>query len=114
MRKSRLLVMALALLALGATNAAAQGRRLIGRVTEAGSGTGIGSASVSVVGTTVGATTDADGRFNFVAPEGTLTLRVRRIGYAPKVTTVNAGLSDVVVSLDKDVLQPVGHNRSTR
>ena len=97
--------MAIALLAASATNAAAQGRRLIGRVTEAGGTVPISSATVSVVGTTVGAVTGADGRFNVAVPDGTLTLRIRRIGYAPKVVTVNAGASDVVVSLDKDVLE---------
>ncbi len=97
--------MAFALLALGVSSAWAQTRQITGRVTEEGSGTAVNSASVSVVGTTLGAITSEDGRFIVSVPAGTVSLRVRRIGYQPKVVSVNPGLNDVAVTLAKDVLQ---------
>ena len=97
--------MSLMLLALFSTSAWAQTRRITGRVTEEGSTNPVPSATVTVVGTTLGGITDAQGRFTVPAPQGPATLRVRRIGYSPKTTNVAAGLSEVNISLVKDVLQ---------
>jgi TonB-dependent starch-binding outer membrane protein SusC len=96
--------MSFTLLALFSTSAWAQAR-LTGRVTVEGSSEPIPSATVQIVGTTVGAVTDAQGRFSINAPIGPLTLRVRRIGYVPKTVPVSAGLRDVTVSLSRDVLE---------
>ncbi len=54
-----------------------------GTVTDAASGLSIAGAQVSVTGTTLGAVTDAEGRYRItgLAP-GEVHLRVRRIGYA--------------------------------
>ena len=65
-----------------------------GRVTESGSGRPVGEAQIAVVGTRLGAVTDANGNFRIAnVPTGTQTLRVRRIGYAlaTQSVTVNAG-----------------------
>ncbi len=97
--------MSLMMLVLISTSAWAQTRRISGRVTAEGSNEPVSSATVSVVGTTLGAITDADGRFSVSAPGGPVTLRVRRIGYTPRTLAVSAGLSDVNVSLGKDVLE---------
>ena len=105
MRISRSLVMSLALLALFGTSAWAQTRRITGRVTVEGSNEPVPSATVTVIGTTLGGITDADGRFTVPAPAGPATLRVRRIGYTPKTVSVSAALSDVNVALAKDVLE---------
>ena len=105
MRTTRSLVMSLMMLVLIGTSAWAQTRRISGRVTAEGSNEPVSSATVSVVGTTLGAITDADGRFSVSAPAGPVTLRVRRIGYTPKTLAVSAGLSDVNVALGKDVLE---------
>jgi len=96
--------MTLTLLALCSASASAQARRITGRVTSE-SGEPLGAASVSVLGTALGTYTAEDGRFTVPAPDGTVQIRVRRIGYLQKVVPVNAGLSDVNVSLAKDVLQ---------
>lgn len=97
--------MSLLLLGLFSTSAWAQTRRINGRVTALGSTDPIPSATVNVVGTTFGAVTDADGRFSVTAPEGPVTLRVRRIGYAPKNIAVASGLTEVAISLPRDVLE---------
>ena len=105
MRKTRAFVLSLVFLALAAPSAWAQTRRLNGRVTTEGSGEPIPSATVQVVGTTFGAMTTEDGRFSVTAPDGPVTLRVRRIGYAPKTIAVSSGLNDVTVTMTKDVLE---------
>ena len=105
MRLTRLLLTSLTMLALFSASASAQTRRITGRVTAEGSNDPVASATVSVVGTTLGALTDADGRFTVVAPAGPATLRVRRIGYTPKTVSVAAGLSDVTVAMARDVLE---------
>ena len=97
--------MSFMMLALFGTSAWAQTRRITGRVTAEGSNDPVASATVSVVGTTLGAITDADGRFTVVAPTGPATIRVRRIGYTPKTVPVSAGLSEVTITMARDVLE---------
>ena len=92
------------LLALFSTSGWAQARRISGVVT-ASTGEPVAQASVSVLGTALGGYSDGLGRFTIPAPEGTVTLRVRRIGYRETIVTVNAGLNDVNVKMTKDVLQ---------
>ena len=62
--------------------------RIIGRVLDVRSGTPIVGASVRIAGTTIGSTTNIDGRFAMMQVRaGTTALHVRRIGYAAKVVT---------------------------
>lgn len=105
MRTTRLFVMSFVLLALCGTSAWAQTRRINGRVTAEGSNEPIPEASVHVLLTTYGGTTDQTGRFSVTAPEGPVTVRVRRIGYTQKTVAVSAGMADVNVQLHKDVLE---------
>ena len=95
-----------ALLLLGATSAWAQERRIAGRVVGEGSGEPLAAASVNIVGTTIGAYTSEEGRFNLLAPAGPVTLRVRRIGYKQQTVQVPADqTSELSVTLQRDVLQ---------
>ena len=105
MNRIRMLVMATVLVALGSTTAWAQTRHITGRVTVEGTGEAIPSVTVSVLGTTLGTTTADDGRFTVSVPEGVVSLRVRRIGYVPKIVPVAPGVADVTIALAKDVLQ---------
>jgi TonB-dependent starch-binding outer membrane protein SusC len=98
-------VFSLLLLVLVSTSAFAQARRVSGRVTVEGSGEGVASASVNVVGTSLGTYTDDQGRFTLNVPDGPVVLRIRRIGYTQKALTVPAGATDANVSLSRDVLQ---------
>ncbi|HYN82359.1 MAG TPA: TonB-dependent receptor [Gemmatimonadaceae bacterium] len=62
--------------------------RIVGRVIDAVTGQGIVDVGVQVVGTTSGVSTALDGRFSLTnVPAGTVTLHVRRIGFAPKTVT---------------------------
>lgn len=62
--------------------------RIVGRVLDASSGAGLAAVGIQVVGTSIGTQSGVDGRFTIVGvPAGTVTLSVRRIGYAPKTIT---------------------------
>ena len=91
---------------LSAQAAEAQQRRITGRVVAEEGNTPINAAQVSVVGTTTGTYTAEDGRFAVLAPgTGTVSLRVRRIGYTQKIVPVGPAMTDVSVSLARDILQ---------
>lgn len=85
------LIVTFLLSALGARTARAQGPsdgRIVGRVVDAASGAGLSDAGIQVVGTTIGTLSVVDGSFTITnVPPGTIALRIRRIGYAPKVIT---------------------------
>ncbi|HJU73753.1 MAG TPA: carboxypeptidase regulatory-like domain-containing protein, partial [Gemmatimonadaceae bacterium] len=62
--------------------------RLVGRILDQESGVGVTDAGVQVVGTTLGVQSGIDGRFQIAGvPAGTVTIQVRRLGYAPKTIT---------------------------
>ena len=62
--------------------------RIAGRIVDAASGQGLSDVGIQVVGTTIGTQSGVDGRFTVPrVPAGTVTLQVRRIGYAPKTIT---------------------------
>jgi TonB-dependent starch-binding outer membrane protein SusC len=92
------------LLALCSASAWAQARRITGVVTSQG-GEPLPQVSINVLGTALGTYTTESGHFTVPAPEGTVTLRVRRIGYVQQTITVNAGTNDVAIKLTKDVLE---------
>ena len=76
--------------------------RVVGRIIDASTGAGLPDAGIQVVGTTVGATSVVDGRYTLASvPAGTVTLQVRRIGYAPK--TITGLFLDAGKSLQQDV-----------
>ncbi|MDQ2891122.1 MAG: SusC/RagA family TonB-linked outer membrane protein [Gemmatimonadota bacterium] len=88
---------------LGVTSARAQGARsgsVTGQVTEATSRQGIVSASVTVLGTQLGAFTDQSGHYRISSvPAGPHTLIIRRIGYVPSRQSVVVE-ADQTVTLD--------------
>ena len=104
MKRIRFSLFPLLTLTLFSASAFAQTRRISGRVISEG-GVPLGSASVSVVGNALGAYTTEDGRFTIPAPEGAVTLRIRRIGYQQKTIPVEASANDVSVTLTQDVLE---------
>lgn len=90
--------------------------RIVGRVIDSRTGTGLPDVGIQIVGTTTGSASGLDGRFslNGVAP-GTVTIHLRRLGFAPKTVTgilVTAGqtleqnvtLDPVTVSLSTQVV----------
>ncbi len=62
--------------------------RIVGRVIDARTGNGLTDVGVQVVGTTTGTASGLDGRFalNAVTP-GTVTIHLRRLGFAAKTVT---------------------------
>src|SRR5688572_26324055 len=87
----RVVLLALALLAAPCAPAALSAQatgRVVGRVVDASSGTGLTDVAIQVVGTTIGTQSGIDGRFTINnVPAGTVTLQARRIGYTPKTVT---------------------------
>jgi TonB-linked SusC/RagA family outer membrane protein len=82
-RASMKFAMALSFL-LCATVARAQAGRITGTVIDSSAGSPVSGINIAVIGTTLGAVTGDNGRYNIngVAP-GTYTLEARRLGYAP-------------------------------
>ncbi len=123
---ARALVRAALALVLVAGVAAAQSMTFTGVVTSAGQP--LGGANVGLVELGVGATTGADGRYNFtinIAQNAgrEMTLRARAIGYSPKQApvTLEAGrvekdfdLSKDILNLDQVVVTGVGEATSQR
>lgn len=93
-----------------------------GRITDAATGLPIGSAQVSIVGSTAGALTGTDGSYAIrgLAP-GAVTMRVLRLGFAEarqpativagQVATVNITLTAVPISLSPVVSTATGNQR---
>lgn len=99
--------------------AQAQERTVTGRVTSAEDGQPIPGANVSIKGTTRGTSTDANGTYRLVVPDGT-TLVFSFVGMLPREVTVG-NQSTVNISLDTDaktlgevVVTAVGIERSNR
>lgn len=106
-----LLLGLLPLLAAAPLAAQATGR-ITGRVVEADRGTPVGGAIIELVGSTplLSATSGIDGRYHLQAvPPGAVTLRVRLIGFRPKVITgVSLGGGEVAtqdVALEAETVQ---------
>jgi TonB-linked SusC/RagA family outer membrane protein len=81
-----------------ATSALAQGS-VAGRVTARDGDQPLSDARVTVLGSSISAHTNADGRFRLAAvPTGQITIRVNRLGYveAKQVVTITAGQESTV------------------
>ncbi len=76
------------------SNFAMAQRTIKGKVTDAESSDALIGASVSVVGTTRGATTDINGSYSLEVPAGSTQIRVAFTGYVEQVVTI--GASNVV------------------
>lgn len=62
--------------------------RIVGRVVDAASGQGLTEVGIQIAGTPSGTMSGIDGRFTLpTVPAGTVTLIVKRIGYAQKTVT---------------------------
>ena len=105
MRKYLVLALALLASALYSSDAQAQQRRITGRITAVGSGEALGNVAVNVVGTTIGTYTADDGSFQLLAPEGDLSLLVRRVGFKRNTVRLASGQNEATVQLERDVLQ---------
>ena len=100
--------LSLGLLLASTTAARAQQAIVTGRVTEAGAGQPVPDVQVFVVGTTLGALTNQDGRYTIRGvPAGSQQVRAVRIGFAEskKPVTVVAGQTATVdFALTKSII----------
>lgn len=110
-------------LVLCVNRASAQGATgtIRGRITDSVANTPIALVRVQVVGTTVGAVTNDDGRYTLTVPAGTARLRFTRLGFAAQeqsvtvaagaTTTANYALSRAAVELAEVVSIGYGSQR---
>lgn len=92
------------LLAFISLQVSAQDRLITGKVTSAQDNQGIPGATVIVVGTTIGTTSDVDGNFKLTVPASTKTIKVSAIGM--KTRQVDLGASNTIdFLLEVDALQ---------
>jgi hypothetical protein len=118
----RHVIRATALMAIAVSSLQAQRGTIRGRVTEEGTDRPIQHTQIGIVGSTAGAVSDGDGRYQIagVTP-GQVTVRVVRIGYAgqSKTVTVAAGqtatvdfvLASVAMKLNPIVTTATGQQR---
>ena len=89
--------------ALSIVSLAAQNRTVSGTVLDSSQQPVIGAA-VMLQGTTIGNTTDVDGRFSLDVPEGDASILVTCLGYVDQNINVPANTSDITVILQEDNL----------
>lgn len=82
----------------------AQDRTITGKITSTQDNLGIPGATVVVVGTTIGTTSDVDGNFRVTVPATAKSIRVTAIGMKPKQVDLGAS-NNIDFALDLDALQ---------
>ncbi|OKL38970.1 SusC/RagA family TonB-linked outer membrane protein [Pontibacter flavimaris] len=104
----RLLLLSFILVVTLLQQAVAQGKTVIGTVTDAESGQGLPGVTVLVKGTQVGTATSANGSYTINVPEGSNTLVFSFIGYTTVEKQVgNASTVNVGLAIDNKQLQEV-------
>ncbi|MBA3893972.1 MAG: SusC/RagA family TonB-linked outer membrane protein [Gemmatimonadales bacterium] len=88
-----------------APSAAAQVRQVAGTVTNSQTGQGIAEATIAVQGTRIAAQAGPDGRYTLNAPDDTLTIVVRAIGFRSRTDTVPPGIATADVTLEPDIFK---------
>ncbi|MDB4881700.1 MAG: outer rane receptor protein [Gemmatimonadetes bacterium] len=115
-KKWRVPLLLLAFLTLVATPAFAQ-QRVTGRVTATGTGAPLPAVRVQVLGTAIGAATDADGRYSITAPASSSVLAFSRIGFNRRELPVQGPSLDVTltpVATKLEEVVVVGYGEKTR
>jgi TonB-linked SusC/RagA family outer membrane protein len=101
----RTLLLTLALLVVGADDAAAQTRQITALVVDSATSQPVPLGQAVVRGTTNGTNIKEDGTFTLTVPAGDVTLSIRSIGYKRVDVLVSAGQNRVRVALVKDYFQ---------
>ena len=98
--------------------AAAQNRNITGRVTDSATGQGLPGVTVLVKGTSIGASTSADGSYSLSVPASATTLTFSFIGYTSidrpigDASTINVGLGTDSKQLSEVVVTALGQERT--
>jgi TonB-linked SusC/RagA family outer membrane protein len=119
MTRGLLLVFTLALLAVSAQDAAAQARRVTGRVTNAETAAPMSGVQVLVKGTSVMSITDANGNYVIDVPAAGSVLVFGSLGFRAvempiRSEVVNAALASDVIALDALVVTAMGITQRER
>ncbi|TGE19244.1 SusC/RagA family TonB-linked outer membrane protein [Hymenobacter elongatus] len=100
--------------------AIAQDRTISGRVTDRSNGQGLPGVTVLVKGTTIGASTNADGTYTLSTPASATTLSFTSIGYASvdrpigTASTIDIGLSADTKQLGEVVVTALGREEQKK
>ena len=86
----RKLTILFVLLLIGGMQVVLAQKTISGRVTNAGDGTAVPGAAVSVMGTTLGVVTDASGNFALTLPTSAKTLKISFIGMKTKEVLIGS------------------------
>ncbi|MBC6610724.1 SusC/RagA family TonB-linked outer membrane protein [Hymenobacter sp. BT507] len=105
MKKGLLIVLLLVTCLL--QQAVAQNRAISGRVTDASNNQGLPGVTVIVKGTTIGASTGADGGYTLNVPSSATTLTFSSIGYVSIDRPISGNTIDVALSADTKQLGEV-------
>lgn len=97
----------LILLALGHSDATAQSV-VTGRVVDARTSQPVRDATVRVEPVGPTAVTDTDGRFRLLDVEPGASIKVLRLGYAPRSVTISSGDRELTIRLETDVFELYG------
>ena len=87
--------------------AVAQDRSISGRVTDRANGQGLPGVTVLAKGTSIGASTNADGAFTLTVPASVTRITFSFIGYATQERDANAATIDVALASDNRQLDEV-------
>ena len=102
---------------IGSQNVFAQSRQVSGVVTSANDGLSIPGVSVMVKGTTVGTTTDLNGRYSLNIPENGKNLIFSFVGMAVQEVIINSSTIDVILqseSIGVDEVLIIGYSTTTK
>ena len=86
-------------------SAAAQVRQVSGAITNAQTGQGIAEATIAVQGTRIVAQSGPDGRYILNAPDDTLAVEVRAIGFRSRTDTLQMGVETADIALEPDIFK---------
>ena len=90
-----------------AVQALAQERTVTGTVTDRSDGTPLPGVSIKAAGTTLGTTTDGNGKFSLQVPANSGDLVFTYIGYVSKTVSISGSPLNVVLETDSRVLSEV-------
>lgn len=103
MKKLALILVAI----LAASSVMAQTTKILGRVMDAATGEGVPYAAVFFEGTTIGMSTDSEGRFSITTHDTSLkVLQIQQLGYFPQNVRIKPGaFNDIRVMLREENVQ---------
>jgi TonB-linked SusC/RagA family outer membrane protein len=101
-------LVALGLMALAPLSARGQTREITGKVTEAITGNPLADATVSILGSQIGARTNERGEYRLQIPSGEVNLTARRLGSKRGQQRVAPGATTADFVLERDALQLEG------